>query len=184
MPQLLESHEHSGTAPKRVRSGVVTPFVNECFEGEIFLFSCATRHCRWRQAALLGAAGAGQLSQARREFLHGHGADGAAQGELFLRGLAATFTAFVKSVEPDIHYSLGVSKADAEERPHLVTPYFKGVDAIVETVDGSGEPPALGSDLLSGPRIPKSERPTSVRLDATYTFFRLLHLPRLFRVED
>ena len=38
MPQLLESHEHSGTAPKRVRSGVVTPFVNECFEGEMLFF--------------------------------------------------------------------------------------------------------------------------------------------------
>ena len=170
MPQLLESHEHSGTAPKRVRSGVVTPFVNECFEGEMLFFvrdpslPVAPKQRYWELQVQ------GRFRKRVENFYMGMELTEPLKVSFFLRGLAATFTAFVKSVEPDIHYSLGVSKADAEERPHLVTPYFKGVDAIVETVDGSGEPPALGSDLLSGPRIPKSERPTSVRLDATYTF--------------
>ena len=37
-PSLLDARDLSGATPKRVRSGVVVPFTNENFEGEMLLF--------------------------------------------------------------------------------------------------------------------------------------------------
>ena len=173
-PFLLDARDLSGSKPRRVRSGVVVPFSNENFEGRMLLFV--------RDPSLPAQPSGpgkrywelqvqGRFCRALANFYMGMELSEAIKMSLLLRGVSATFLGFVKGIEQDIHTSFGSSKNDSTELPHLVTPLFKGVDAVIETVDGSDEsPPALGSDLFAGRKYPKSERPSAVRLDAIYTF--------------
>ena len=89
---------------------------------------------------------------------------------------------FVKTFEPDVHTSFGVSKGSQTELPHLVTPQFKGVDAIVETVDGTGKPPPLGSDLLCTQGVKSGDLRSAARRNVHDG--RVLDVYRLVRVED
>jgi hypothetical protein len=166
--------ERSGETSTLVRPGVVTPLINDDFKGELIFFV--------RDPALPTTASGpgkrywelqvqGRFRRPVENFFMGMELSEALKMTFFMRGVASTLLSFVKTFESDIHTSFGAGKtAETAELPHLVTPIFKGVDAVVETVDGTGEPPTLGSDLLSGPKRPKSERPQSARLDATYTF--------------
>ena len=173
-PSLLDARDLSGATPKRVRSGVVVPFTNENFEGEMLLFvrdpALPTQPSgpgkRYWELQVQG-----RFRRAVPNFYMGMELSEPIKMSLLLRGISSTFLGFVRSIEQDIHTSFGSSKNDNTELPHLVTPLFKGVDAVIETVDGSGEsPPALGSDIFAGRKYPKSDRPSAVRLDAIYTF--------------
>lgn len=169
---LLEVQELSGGVPRRVRAGVPTSFSNELFDGKILLF---VRDPSIPQASsgpgrrLWEVQMQGRFLRPVDNFFMGMELSDSPKWSFVFRSMSGAMLSFVKTFEPDVHTSFGVSKGNQTELPHLVTPQFKGVDAIVETVDGMGEPPPLGSDLLSAPKGPKSERPQVPRLDATYT---------------
>ena len=175
----LEASELSSVSPRRVRAGVPTPFANDSFEGKILLFVRDPALPPTPSANSSGAAGRrlwevqmqGRFLRPVENFFMGMELSEVMRMSFMLRSVCSAALSFVKTYEPDIRVSFGVSKGEqVVELPHLVTPLFKGVDFIMETLDGSGEPPpALGSDVLSLPKRPKSERPQSVRLDATYT---------------
>ena len=172
MLPLLEVQELSGGVPRRVRAGVPTSFSNELFDGKILLF---VRDPSIPQASsgpgrrLWEVQMQGRFLRPVDNFFMGMELSDSPKWSFVFRSMSGAMLSFVKTFEPDVHTSFGVSKGNQTELPHLVTPQFKGVDAIVETVDGTGEPPPLGSDLLSAPKGSKSERPQVPRLDATYT---------------
>ena len=170
-PTLLEGAELSGN-PTRIRAGVPAEIKNEVFEGKVLLFvrppdlplPKPPTVIRWFEVQLQGRF------LKTIDFVMGLELSETLKLSLFLRGVGSTFVSFVKNSEPDLHTSFGVTKGDEVELPHIVTPMFKGCDAVIETIDGTGPPPALGSDFIApGPKRPKSERPQFVRTDATYT---------------
>ena len=159
-------------SPVCVRAGAPTRISNSGFEGQVLFFV--------RDSSTPLPAGGSKVRywelQVQGRFLHevdsffmGLELSEPIKMSLLFRGLSGTILSFVKSFEADVHASFGASKASGLETPHLVSPLFKGVDAVVETVDGTGPPPELGTDLTAGPKVPKSERPQRVRTDATYT---------------
>lgn len=171
---LLEASEHSGPSPKRIRSGIPMAFSNEQFEGKLLLF---VRDPSIPPAAKAPGNRYWELQVQGRFKTHVENlymgmelSEGIGKMGFFFRSVANTTVAFTKTYEPDIHFSFGAVKDELIELPHLVTPMFKAVDAFAETVDGTEAPPVLGSDLLATHKAPKSERPSAVRLDATYTF--------------
>lgn len=169
---LLECSERSGATPRRVRAGVVTPFANEYFEGNLLLFarhpSTAPEHGikgkRYWEVQVQG-----RFKRPVANFYMGLELTEPLKVSFMLRGLSGMVLGFAKTLEPDIHHSFGTSKAGAEELPHIVTPMFKAIDIVFESVDGvDPPPPPLGSDM--GAKQSKAGFPQTVRLDATYTF--------------
>ena len=111
----------------------------------------------------------GRFKRAAEHFCMGMEISEVLRLNFVLRSLSSTLVSFVRSYEPDVHCAFGSAKAGADvEMPHLVAPAFKGCDLLLETAEGE-TPPTLGTDLTGGMTHPKGGRPTSIRLDRTYT---------------
>ena len=123
MPQLLDSAELSG-ARTRVRSGVVTPFANELFVGEILFFvrdpamrmpTTKTSHPLWELQIQ------GRFRKACDGLYMGMEATEVIKMNFLMRGVAAAFLSYVRTIEPALHYSFGERKPDASGAPSTET---------------------------------------------------------------
>ncbi|KOO34566.1 hypothetical protein Ctob_013360 [Chrysochromulina tobinii] len=169
----FETSETSAVEPVIVRAGRPTHISNDYFEGTCFLFvrdpavhvSTQDTFCRRYFEIQLQ----GRFKRTPERFFIGLELSEVLRLSMLMRGVCNTLFNFVRSYEPDICVSFGSAKGGIDyEMPHLVSPYFKGCDIVVETPDGEA-PPTLGTDITGGRTHPKGGRPIGIRLDCTYT---------------
>ena len=170
----FEATEISGVADSCIRAGVPTHIETQWFYGTVMLFvrdplepvnTPGLFNKRYWEMQVQG-----RFKKTSEHFVMGMEVSEVLRPSLVLRGLTTSLLSFVRSFEPDIHFSFGSAKGGiAMEMPHLVSPQFKGCDYIVETPDGE-TPPPLGTDITGGTTHAKGGRPTAARLDCVYTF--------------
>ena len=169
----FETSDTSAVEPVIVRAGRPTHISNDYFEGTCFLFvrdpavhvSTQDTFCRRYFEIQLQ----GRFKRTPERFFIGLELSEVLRLSMLMRGVCNTLFNFVRSYEPDICVSFGSAKGGIDyEMPHLVSPYFKGCDIVVETPDGEA-PPTLGTDITGGRTHPKGGRPMRIRLDCTYT---------------
>ena len=160
--------------------GVVQPFSNECFEGQVLVKVLNPHDASPMPAGVSAVRGLwevwvqGRFKVPLDNFYMGLELNDALKLGMVSRALASSVVRFVKTFEADVHANAGraaqgASTQEASELAHIVARHFKGADQFHEAAEGEA-PPLLGGVMPPGSRANKASRPTTVRTDRTYTF--------------
>ena len=147
----LVGAEVSGSSRQPVHANVPAPIKNDLFEGVLLILQrdAATGEppplSQFTDKRFWELQVQGRLRQPVAQVFTGVEASQYQKPGIMAKAGANLMMRVARTMMPDLHYSWGA--ASGEELPHVSTPQFRGVDALIETPPGE-RPPLLGSHIF------------------------------------